>query len=351
MAKNSPKRRFLVAGGAGYIGSVLTRELLGAGHGVRVLDSLLYGNGASVSALAENPDFSFLHGDVRSPEDASAAMEGVTDVVLLAALVGDPVCKRHPELAKETNVGGARNLLDAAAEADVERLVFASTCSNYGLREGEEAASEDDELHPLSLYAETKVEMEDQILSRADQFPFAATVMRVATAYGISPRMRFDLTISEFTRELALGHELEVYDPDTWRPYCHVADISAAAIAILDSPPEQVRGEVFNVGGDEGNHTKRMVVEAALEALGGDGEVAFTEGGDDARNYKVSFEKIGDRLGFATAHTVRGSIERLISGIRAGLFADVERNGLYHRNFELTEPAAAGEGRGGGDAG
>jgi nucleoside-diphosphate-sugar epimerase len=163
--------------------------------------------------------------------------------------------------------------------------------------------------------------------------------------------MRFDLTISEFTRELALGHELEVYDPDTWRPYCHVADISAAAMTVLDAPAEDVRGEVFNVGGEEGNHTKRMVVERALEALGGDGRVIFTEGGDDARNYKVSFEKIRERLGFNTRHTVGDSIERLIAGIRAGLFADVDRNALYHRNFELTAPGAAGVGQGGEDAG
>ena len=351
MSVAAPKRHVLVAGGAGYIGSVLTRELLGAGLRVRVLDSLLYGNGESLAAVAEHERFSFARGDVRSAADVRAAMDGVTDVVLLAALVGDPVCKRNPELATETNLGGARNVLDAAGEAGVERFVFASTCSNYGLRAGDEPAGEEDELHPLSLYAETKVETEREILAPAEELPFAPTVLRVATAFGISPRMRFDLTISEFTRELALGRELEVYDPDTWRPYCHVADISAAMMAVLDAPAHTVGGEVFNVGGDDGNHTKRMVVEVALASLGGEGRVIWTEGGDDARNYRVSFAKIRERLGFAPRHTVAGSIERLIAGIRAGLFGDVDRNGLFHRNFELTAPAATGEGRGGGDAG
>ncbi|MGH2955378.1 MAG: NAD-dependent epimerase/dehydratase family protein [Solirubrobacterales bacterium] len=364
MPGNAAERHVLIAGGAGYIGSVLTRELLARGFRVRVLDSLLYGNGESLAGVAEHELFSFVRGDVRSSDDLRAALEGISDVVLLASLVGDPVCKRNPELATEVNLGGARNVLGAAGGGAVERLIFASTCSNYGLRPDEEPAKETDDLHPLSLYAETKVEMEREILGRAEELPFAATVLRLATAFGISPRMRFDLTVSEFTRELVLGGELEVYDADTWRPYCHVGDISAAIVTALVAPVERVRGEVFNVGGDEGNHTKRSIVEAALDALGGEGEVTWTEGGVDARNYRVSFAKIGERLGFAPGHTVPGSIVRLAGALRAGMFDDVEQRPLYYRNFQLDqasvpaasprgEPSAAGagEGRGGGDAG
>ncbi len=352
MSAAAPQRQILVVGGAGYIGSVLTRELLAAGHAVRVLDSLLYGNGASLAAVAEHPSFGFLRGDVRSPEDVRRALDDVGEVVLLAALVGDPVCKANPELAEETNVGGARVLLEAAAEAGVERFVFASTCSNYGLR-GDEPAREQDELHPLSLYAETKVQMEREVLAAAADAPFEATVLRVATAYGISPRMRFDLTISEFTRELALGRTLEVYDADTWRPYCHIADTSTAISLVLESAPELVAGEVFNVGGEEGNYTKRMVVDTALGALGGEGEVAFTEGGADARNYRVDFSKISETLGFHPRHSVPDSVARLASAIRAGMFPSVESNPLFHLNYELAQggPVAAAEGEGGGDAG
>jgi nucleoside-diphosphate-sugar epimerase len=344
-------RHVLVAGGAGYIGSVLTRELLGRGTSVRVLDSLLYENGDSLEGV-DGEGYSFARGDVRSPEDVKAALDGITDVVLLASLVGDPVCKANPELAREVNLQGARTLLEAAGEAGVERVVFASTCSNYGLRTEEDPAVEGDELHPLSLYAETKVEMERQILDRTD-WGFSPTVLRLATAFGLSPRMRFDLTVSEFTRELALGRPLEVYDPDTWRPYCHVADISAAIGLVLDAEPGEVAGEVFNAGGDDGNYTKRMIVEAALEALDGEGEVVWTQGGDDARNYRVSFAKIRDRLGFEPRHTVPGSISELVSALRDGEYGDVEERPLYYRNFELNsaETVAAGEGEGGGDAG
>ena len=177
---------------------------------------------------------------------------------------------------------------------------------------------------------------------------FEPTILRLATAYGTSPRMRFDLTVSEFTRELALGHELDVYDADTWRPYCHVADISRAIEAVLEAPRETVAREIFNVGGAESNHTKRSIVEAALGALGG-GDVTWSEGGTDARNYRVDFSKIRERLGFEPLNTVPRAAEQLAKAVRAGMFSDVESRPLRYRNYELT--SAEGEGSGGGDAG
>jgi nucleoside-diphosphate-sugar epimerase len=341
------ERHVLVVGGAGYIGSVLTSALLSAGYSVRVLDSLLYDNSASLGAVADNPRFSFVHGDIRAAEEVKSAMDGITDVVLLAALVGDPVCKQNPDLARETNLDGARNVIAAAADASLRRFVFASTCSNYGLREDDEPAGEGEELHPLSLYAETKVEMEHELLG--GDLPFEPVVLRVSTAFGTSPRMRFDLTVSEFTRELALGHTLEVYDADTWRPYCHVGDISRGIAVALEASTEDVAGEVYNLGGDDSNHTKRSIVEAALNALGG-GDVSWAEGGADARNYRVSFKKIQDRLGYFPDNTVDAAVGQLAKAIRAGMFADVERRSLRYRNYELAAQAS-GEGSGGGDAG
>ncbi len=161
------------------------------------------------------------------------------------------------------------------------------------------------------------------------------TVLRVSTAYGISPRMRFDLTVSEFTRELALGNELEVYDADTWRPYCHVDDISAAIMAVLEAPDDAVAGEVFNVGGEDGNYTKRMIVEAALDALDGEGEVNLTEGGVDARNYRVSFDKIRDRLGFEPSAGVPAPFASWSLRSAPGCSPRRSRT-LYYRNYELT---------------
>ena len=346
----SGDRHVLIVGGAGYVGSVMAPRLLAEGHSVRVLDALIYENGTSLAGVADHDGFSFVRGDVRDASDVAAAIDGITDVVHLAALVGDPVCKRNPEMAREVNVGGAVRVFDAAASAGVGRFVFASTCSNYGLRKSDEPAAEDDELHPLSLYAETKVEMENDLLGR-DSGP-DVTVLRVSTAYGVSPRMRFDLTVSEFTRQLALGRKLDVYDADTWRPYCHVDDVAGAAATVLSASPDLVSGEVFNVGDDDGNYTKRMIVEAALDALGGEGEVEWVEGGFDARNYRVSFAKIQERLGFHTRRTVSDSIARLIAAVRSGIFDGSDDAGdLYGNNHFVADDAGGGEGTGGGDAG
>jgi nucleoside-diphosphate-sugar epimerase len=265
------QRRVLVIGGAGYIGNTLVRRLLGDGYRVRVLDLLLFDHGTALSGLWENPGFEFVHGDLRDQDTLRAALDEVTDVVLLAAIVGDPATKNYPELGRSVNVDGAIGVFDALSEAGVGRFVFTSTCSNYGLRDSNDLATEESELSPVSLYAEHKVEFERHALGRVDEVSFCPTILRIATAYGMSQRMRFDLTVSEFARTLAIGEELLVYDADTWRPYCHVADISKAIMTVLDSPEEKVRGEVFNVGNSDVNYTKRMLADAALAALGGDG--------------------------------------------------------------------------------
>ena len=193
-------RVVLVVGGAGYVGNVLVRRLLAAGHEVRVLDDLLFDHGAALAGVFEEPAFSFVRGDLRSADALDRALDGVTDVVLLAALVGDPICKKYPDLARSVNFEGSAELLRSLDGRGVERFVFTSTCSNYGLRETDEPATEESDLAPQSLYAETKVQLEQEIFGVAQDVDFCPTVLRIATAYGLSPRMRFDLTISEFTR-------------------------------------------------------------------------------------------------------------------------------------------------------
>jgi nucleoside-diphosphate-sugar epimerase len=341
-ARNTDSRHVLVVGGAGYVGNVLVRRLLAEGYRVRVLDRLLFDHGSALSGLFEEPGFEFVRGDLTEAADVERSLDGVTDVVLLAALVGDPICRKYPELAHRVNDEGAKRLFDALIGRGIDRFAFTSTCSNYGLRGTDDPATEESELAPLSLYAETKVEFERYVLSREADWDLCPTLLRIATAYGLSPRMRFDLTISEFTRTLTIGQELVVYDADTWRPYCHVRDIAAAIMTVLAAPKDAVRGEVFNVGHAEGNYTKRMVVDAVQEYLGGSGSVRFTEGGQDPRNYRVSFDKIREQLGFEPQHTVPETVGTLIEAIRAGAFNDVEaRPTFYTNNTAIADDEAA----------
>ena len=326
-------RTVLVVGGAGYVGTVLVARLLEAGGEVRVLDQLIYDNGFALAPLLDHPRLRFQRGDLRDPDAYAQAAQGVTDVVLLASLVGDPICKAYPELAREVNEDGAKAVIDRLDEFGVGRFVFTSTCSNYGIHTSSRLATEDSELNPQSLYARTKIAIEEYLLGRAGELASSATVLRIATAYGLSPRMRFDLTVSQFAWELASGRALQVYDADTWRPYCHIADIARAIMTVLLAPEGKIRGQVFNVGDTGQQFTKRMIVDEVRKHLG-EVTVSYGEGDIDPRNYRVSFEKIADRLGFRCEHTVQDYLARLMPAVQAGVYPDVSANPRFG-NYEV----------------
>ena len=330
----SSERHVLCIGGAGYIGAVLVGQLLSCGFRVRVLDDLIYGNGGSLAQYLSLPAFSVIKGDFCNPQCLEEALDSVTDVVLLAALVGDPICKKYPSEARRVNLDGAKSTFNMLHGRGIGRFLFLSTCSNYGLHKGDGLANEESELNPQSLYAETKVSMERFILDTCAAVDFSPTILRLATAFGISSRMRFDLTVSEFTRELALGQNLLVYDEDTWRPYCHIMDISQAALRVLAHDESVVRGEVFNVGDAAGNYTKRMIVEAVAARVKS-GNISYKEGGVDPRDYRVCFDKIRDRVGFVARYGVASGIDNLLAAIANGIFVDVPDRRNFYGNYEI----------------
>jgi nucleoside-diphosphate-sugar epimerase len=330
-------RTVRVVGGAGYVGSVLIPALLDAGAQVRVLDQLIYDNGFALAHLLDDPRLHFHRGDLRNPDDLAEAAQGATDLVLLASLVGDPICKTYPELARAVNEDGAKGVVDRLDSLGISRFVFTSTCSNYGIHASSTLATEESELNPQSLYARTKIAVEEYVLARASAMTSTATVLRIATAYGLSPRMRFDLTVSQFAWELAAGRPLEVYDADTWRPYCHVRDISKAIMTVLTARDSAVRGEVFNVGDTTQQFTKRMIVDEVRKHLG-EASVTYKEGDSDPRNYRVSFDKIDAGLGFRCDYTVQEYLTRLTAAVQAGVFPDPRRDLFGNFTVRHIEP-------------
>jgi nucleoside-diphosphate-sugar epimerase len=325
----APPRTALVTGGAGYVGSLLVDELLRRGWSVRVLDALSVGDGRSLLHVWSRPGFEFVRGDVTDPEARAAALAGVDDVVHLAAVVGDPACSRDPDRAREVNLDATVALVTDAEAAGASRFVFASTCSNYGkLADGNSFATEEWDLSPVSLYAETKVAAELEVLARSTP-GFATTCLRFATVYGVSPRMRFDLTVNEFARDALVNRELVIYGEQFWRPYVHVADGARAVSTVLAAPVEQVQGEVFNVGNSNENFRKQDLVELLLERIP-ETVVERVQQLDDPRDYRVGFGKIESRLGFATTRTVPDGIDELLALLGSGSipdpFADVYRN-------------------------
>lgn len=317
----------LVTGGAGYIGSGLVRLLLSRGLRVRVLDSLVFG-GEALLGYVHARDFHFLHGDLRRVADVRAAVAGVSSVVHLAAIVGDPACSRSPELAQAVNGEGSELLLRESLRAGVERIVFSSTCSNYG-RMGElSVCDESSPLRPVSLYAELKVAFERRLMTL--EGATAVTVcLRFATAYGLSARMRFDLTVNEFARDLYLRKRLEVYGERFWRPYCHVADIAEACYLALVAPAEAVDRQAFNVGNTAENYCKQDLVEMILEELPDRRAlVTYVRRDEDPRDYRVNCDRIRDALGFLPQWRVTTGIREILGALRQGLIREAE-HGRY----------------------
>lgn len=310
----------LVTGGAGYVGTEVVSSLLDSGREARILDSLLH-NQAEVASELQGKGAELIESDVRDDAARRRALEGAEAVVHLAAIVGDPACARDPELAREVNVEATRELIAEAEAAGVKHFVFASTCSNYGrMADPEVAIDENAPLAPVSLYAEQKVEIEKMLLSRDGAAP-AATCLRFATVYGVAPRMRFDLTVNEFTRELWADRDLEVFGEQFWRPYVHVRDAAKGVIAVLDAGPDEVGGDVFNVGHSDENYRKLDLVEVMGEQIP-TGRVSFVHRDEDPRDYKVSFEKIRERLGYEPDMRVPSGIAEIVSGLDAEAFGD-----------------------------
>jgi nucleoside-diphosphate-sugar epimerase len=272
-------------------------------------------------SLAGHDGYELIREDLQNPAVLREAVRDVDAVVHLAAIVGDPACARQPSLARAVNLDGSLALLDAARAAGVKHSIFASTCSNYGrLAEDSRPATEDFPLRPLSLYAETKVQVEQALLANPVE-AMSITVLRFATLYGLSPRMRFDLTVNEFTLGLCRNHNLVVYGQTFWRPYVHVQDAAHAVMAVLHADPGAVRGKVFNVGSDGENYRKLDLVNLITDRMGA-GDVQYVHKAEDPRDYKVSFERIRLVLGFAGRKTVKDGIDEVFAAFRAGLIEE-----------------------------
>lgn len=313
--------KVLVTGGAGYLGSVLSLALIEEGHDVRVLDNLMYGGRALLSLLG-HPRFELTTGDVREPGDVSRAVQGVDAIVHLAAIVGDPACARNPEAARAINEEGSLQLVRAAEAAGVRRFVFASTCSNYGrMTDTSVLATEEHELRPLSLYAETKVAVERRVLGLTA--PMSGTVLRFATLFGMSPRMRFDLTVNQFVMEMLVHRKLVVFGERFWRPYVHVRDAARAIMTVLNAPADTVGGMVFNVGRTDENYRKLDLVEIIGRRVPG-AAVEYVTVADDPRDYKVSFERIRKTFDFLPQRRVADGVAEIASVIESGALGNVD---------------------------
>jgi nucleoside-diphosphate-sugar epimerase len=310
----------LVIGGAGYIGSGLSRKLLNAGFNVRVLDKAVYGT-QGIDELRENDDFNFLRGDMRSIEDVMDAITGVDAVVHLGALVGDPASGIDTQKTLEMNYHATHTIASICKYHQINRFIFASTCSVYGQSYDEERRLiEDDELNPVSMYAKTKIESEKALLDLADE-NFSPTIFRMATIYGLSNRMRFDLVVNILSAKAHFEGEIPIFGGDQYRPNVHVRDAAQAYVDCLEAPIEDVGGEVFNVGSNDQNYQiseiGRKVAEVFPEA-----DIDWHRDKEDHRSYQVDFSKIRDVMDYEVKETIVSGAEEIKAALEGGRFQD-----------------------------
>jgi nucleoside-diphosphate-sugar epimerase len=264
-------------------------------------------NGLGLLPHFRNPGFEFLRGDIRDPRTMREAVKGCDAIIHLAAIVGFPACRKEPELAQSVNVEGTKVV---ATEAGQERLVlFGSTGSNYGALV-DEVCTEDTPLNPLSLYGKTKTAAERYLMEHCDTIAF-----RFATGFGLSPRLRLDLLVNDFVYTALKQRYLVVYESHFMRTFIHVYDIARSYVFGIENAGK-MRGQVYNVGSEKMNFSKRQVCEMIKSNV--DFYLHYAEVGEDAdkRNYVVSYRKIAD-LGYRTSITVEQGISELVQGLRA----------------------------------
>ena len=317
------KKRVLVIGGAGYIGSALLPRLLAKGYRVRVLDLLLFGEDPIKDQLS-HPDLEVVRADFRQVDQVVAAMKGVDAVVHLGGLVGDPACSVDAQLTTEVNLDFTRVIAEVAKGEGVSRFVFASSCSVYGA--SDQVLDETSRLNPVSLYARSKIASEN-VLFEMSSATFVPTMLRFGTIYGLSGRLRFDLVVNLLSAKAVTEGKITVFGGDQWRPFVHVDDAARAVQMVLDAPTETVRNEIFNVGSDQQNATlgdvgrlvQHHVPEAEYIDSGLDG---------DRRNYRVDFAKIRDQLGFTPEWTLDAGVQQVVDAVRSGKVRDY-RDPMY----------------------
>lgn len=325
-------KNILVTGGAGYVGSGLLRKLLEEGYFVTCIDNLMFG-GESLLDVWHNNNFNFINCDINNTEklDKIFSKKKFDGVIHLAAIVGDPACKLYPDLAIKTNWETSKWLIDRSKSSGVSKFIFASTCSNYGKMDDPNAyVDENSNLAPVSLYAELKVKFEKYLLHEIKKNEdFSPTSLRFSTVYGLSSRMRFDLTVNEFTKDLTLGKELVIFGEQFWRPYCHVRDFSNAFITVLNSPFEKVAYNVFNVGDTNENYTKQMIV-TEIKKLLPNSKIRYVAKNEDPRDYRVNCDKIKNELGFKISMTVTDGIREIKNVIQNKLIKDPDNQKYYN---------------------
>ncbi len=328
----------LVVGGGGYIGSHVVEQLLKEGFSVRVFDTFQYGKKVLADLVSLYPNLELVDGDISDMYKLTLAMQGVRAVVHLAGIVGDPACAVDPVLTRHVNIISTRLLKESAKAFGVRRFVFASSCSVYGATVAQ--VSEISDLHPVSLYAQTKIDSEKELLTDTHD-AFHPVVLRFATVFGHSRKPRFDLVANLFLAQAYVNGTITLSGKDQWRPFVHVRDVARAVVAVIKAPESVVSRQIFNVGGDQLNARigeLATLAQSLVKVSKKKKKVVITEVElkGDRRNYAVSFTKIARTLGFACETTLEEGMREMMVNWKKGVYGRAYTD-PYYSNLESTK--------------
>lgn len=302
-----PKQNVFITGGAGYIGSILVPALLAKGYSVTVIDNFLY-NQNSLLDCCHNPNLTIVRGDARNKELVKRHMKDAGVIIPLAALVGAPLCDKFPDEAKLINEDAVKMI--ASLKRSDQKMLYPNTNSGYGIGKKDAFCTEKSPLKPISLYGRTKTEAEKAVRKAGNSI-----VLRLATVFGISPRMRLDLLVNDFVYRATSDRFVVLFEADFKRNYIHVRDVARAFIYCIENF-DRMKNEVYNLGLSDANLSKRELCEEIKKQISDFYFVEAAVGEDpDKRNYIVSNEKI-ESAGFMPETSLTAGIAELIKGYR-----------------------------------
>ena len=317
--------KHLVVGGEGYIGQKLVSDLININKDAVIsFDCRIYKQKKN-SNIYNKKLYRLINDKMSNFNKYSNILSSIDSLIILGGLVGDPITKKYSKVSKKINEDDIMNIMKISSKYKVPKIIFISTCSNYGLVNETEFATEKHRLKPLSLYAKSKVKCEKYLFKLKFNTP---VILRFATAFGLSDRMRFDLTVNEFTRDLYYKKKLDIYDQKSWRPYCHVNDFSRIIRKVLIAEKKKVAYQIFNVGNNRNNCTKKNLVDKIVRILKyKNNGINYLNKGFDRRNYKVDFSKIEKVLKIKTKFDINYGIKEILLSFK--------KNRNYFKNKKL----------------
>ena len=320
-------KKVIIFGGEGYIGLVVKKYLQKKNYYVKTFDNLIYDKFKKIKSRNN-----FIFGDICDKKQINYVLNDFDHVVILSGLVGDPITKKYPAISKKINYYCTKNLISICAKKNIKKIIFVSTCSNYGVSDKRFKVDENSELKPLSLYAKDKVAIEKYILSLKGKTKNCFCILRFATAFGLSPRMRFDLTINEFVHTLFLGKKLKLYDIDTFRPYCHINDFARLIDVVLSSDKKKILFETFNAGSTRNNYSKLSIFKLIKRKIK-NSKFEILKESKDRRDYNVSFEKVKKVLNFKTKYSINYGINQILNYLKKNKKINAKKLGNYSINY------------------